>query len=203
MKPIYALLKTVFPSATWNLSTGKKNIYLTFDDGPLPGITPFVLETLKQYNAKATFFCVGENVQRNEDLFRRVIEEGHAAGNHTFSHLNGWKTSTPAYLADVEACRKLVPSALFRPPYGKLRPAQYKALMKKYRIVMWNVLSRDYDSNVSAERCLENVIENAGNGSIIVFHDNYKSEKSLRYVLPRVLEHFSGKGFGFGKIKGE
>jgi peptidoglycan/xylan/chitin deacetylase (PgdA/CDA1 family) len=174
-----------------------KVIYLTFDDGPIPGATPEVLDILRPYGARATFFMVGDNVRKHPAVFDMVMQEGHAAGNHTFHHLNGWKTSPGAYMEDVKNCRDLVPSRLFRPPYGRCTPTQYFLLRNDYRFVFWSVLTGDYSAAVSPEKCLANSLEFTGNGSIVVFHDNLKSIEKVRYALPRFLEHFTGLGYRF------
>lgn len=194
------VLKRTYPKYLWDFTSIEKNIYLTFDDGPTPEITSWVLAELKKYNAKATFFCIGKNVEQHPDLFKEVLAEGHTVGNHTYSHLNGWETKSFAYLKDVIKCGKVFQSKLFRPPYGKITRFQAKAILSDYTIVMWDVLSADFDKNCSPEKCLKNVIENAKKGSIIVFHDSLKAEKNLKYALPKVLEHFSKQGFQFKAI---
>ncbi len=196
-----AFLQFLMPSYTWRVPTTEKILYLTFDDGPIPVVTPWVLETLRTYAAKATFFCVGDNVQKHPEVFQQLISEGHAVGNHTFNHLNGWKTETKTYLENVAQCRQVVNSQLFRPPYGRMKPQQLKALKRDFRIVMWDVLSGDFSQKLSAETCLQHVVQFARPGSIVVLHDSLKAERNLRYVLPRVLEHFSGLGFRFEGMK--
>ena len=196
------LLQALAPSLTWHIPTDEKVLYLTFDDGPIPGVTPFVLAELRRFGAQATFFCVGDNVRKHPDVFAQILAEGHTVGNHTFNHLNGWKTPLAPYLENVAACAQLVGSQLFRPPYGRLRRAQRKALEGQYRIVMWDVLSGDFDLNISGETCLENVLQNALPGSIIVMHDSLKAEPRLRFALPRVLEHFAGQGYAFEALGG-
>ena len=178
-------------------------IYLTFDDGPIPEVTPWVLETLKHFDAKATFFCVGDNVVKHPEVFKKVLAAGHQVGNHTFNHLNGWKNPTDAYLENVERCSQVLPGNLFRPPYGVLKLAQKNALLPRYKIVMWDVLSGDFDHSITAERCLKNVIENTLSGSIVVFHDSMKAADRLQYVLPRTLDHFSAKGYSFDRISSQ
>ena len=175
-------------------------MYLTFDDGPVPGVTPWVLEQLQAYHAKATFFCVGDNIRKHPHVFQKVIASGHAVGNHTFNHLNGWTTENIPYFHNVRHCANQVHSVLFRPPYGRLKPKQAQFLQRHYRIVMWDVLSGDFDPKISAEQCLANVTDNAEPGSIIVFHDSLKAEDKLRTVLPQVLEHFSRQGYQFEKL---
>lgn len=196
-----AFLQFLMPSYTWRVPTSEKILYLTFDDGPIPLVTPWVLETLRTYAAKATFFCVGDNVQKHPEVFQQLISEGHAVGNHTFNHLNGWKTETSTYLENVAQCSQVFNSKLFRPPYGRLKPQQLKALKKDFRIVMWDVLSGDFSQKLSGETCLQHVVQYARSGSIVVLHDSLKAERNLRYVLPRVLEHFRGLGFRFEALK--
>lgn len=196
------LLKRIYPKRIWSISTNEKVLYLTFDDGPIPVVTPWVLETLNQYQAKATFFCIGENVEKNREVFNKVIAEGHRVGNHTYNHINGYKTSTEAYLKNVSAFEKLgVSTNLFRPPYGKCKASQAKPLQQKgYNIVMWDVISEDYDKNISEEQCYQTVISQAKKGSIVIFHDSLKAEKNLRYTLPKVLKYFSEKGYVFNAL---
>jgi len=203
-------VKSVFSSFVWNIPTEKPEIYLTFDDGPTPKITAWVLEQLKVYNAKATFFCIGHNIEKHPDIFQQVLDDGHSIGNHTFNHLNGWKTSTETYLDNVAKCLHSLQSkigaypsenTLFRPPYGKLKPKQAKRLQQTgYNIIMWDVLSFDWDKRTSPNLCLNNVLKNTTKGSIVVFHDSLKASKNLQYVLPKVLEHFSKKGFQFKSL---
>lgn len=175
-------------------------LYLTFDDGPIPEVTPWVLEQLEKFKAKATFFCVGDNVKKHPTVFEQVKRQGHSIGNHTFNHLNGWATEIVPYFHNVRHCASLVNSVLFRPPYGKLRPKQAQFLQRHYRIVMWDVLSGDFDAHVSPEQCFTNVINNAQNGSIVVFHDSLKAKDNLEYTLPKVLEYFSERGYNFEKL---
>jgi peptidoglycan/xylan/chitin deacetylase (PgdA/CDA1 family) len=186
----------------WDIPGKDKVIYLTFDDGPNPVITPWVLDLLKTYEAKATFFCVGSNVEKYRAAYNMVLAAGHAVGNHTYSHKNGWKTRRETYLEDVKRCSSVFPAMLFRPPYGKLRKSHYKRIKEDYKIVMWDVLSGDFDHTISNERCLANVLDNARAGSVIVFHDSEKALKKLYYTLPKVLEHFSHLGYAFKAIPG-
>lgn len=190
-------IQNLFPNFTWKIPTQEKVLYLTFDDGPIPEVTPWVLEQLKAYNAKATFFCVGDNVQKHNDVFEQVLDGGHSVGNHTFNHLNGWSSENIPYFHNVRRCARLVKSELFRPPYGRLRPKQAQFLQRHYRIIMWDILSGDFDQNLSKEQCLKNVMGYANAGSVIVFHDSIKAQERLEFVLPKVLEHFSAKGFRF------
>ncbi|HTD94774.1 MAG TPA: polysaccharide deacetylase family protein [Chitinophagaceae bacterium] len=198
-------LKKLYSSYTWDIKTKEKIIYLSFDDGPHAIATGFVLDQLKKYNARATFFCIGKNVLAEPGIYRRVIDEGHSVGNHTQHHLNGWKAKDTEYLADVTEAAQLIDSSLFRPPYGRITSFQakniHKAMKKENsRIVMWDVLSGDFDEKLSGDDCLKNVILNAKNGSIVVFHDSEKAFPRLEYCLPIILEFFEKKGVRFEKI---
>ncbi|HUZ61193.1 MAG TPA: polysaccharide deacetylase family protein [Hanamia sp.] len=200
------ILKKLYPGCTWNIKTDENTLYLTFDDGPHPQVTPFVLETLKKYNARATFFCLGKNVKENFSIYTRIISEGHKPGNHTYHHLNGWKIDDKKYLEDIEEAAKIIDSNLFRPPYGKITRFQLKAIAGeklKLKPIMWDVLSGDFDTSVTVENCYLNVINNAKPGSIIVFHDSLKSFPVLQQVLPKVLEYYSNKGFLFKILPAE
>lgn len=195
-------LKKIYPSYIWHIGTDEKIIYLTFDDGPHEHATPFVLDELKKHNAKATFFCIGKNVVAHGGIYKRILEEGHTVGNHTYHHLNGWKTPDAEYLKDVSEAAKVIDSSLFRPPYGRIRSFQAKnigAAMKEpsSKIVMWDVLSGDFDNGITKSQCLQNVVLNAKKGSIIVFHDSEKAFPLLEYVLPHTLDFFVNKGFRF------
>ena len=190
-------IQELFPNFTWKVPTQEKVLYLTFDDGPIPSVTPWVMEQLAQYDAKATFFCVGENVRQHPDVFDQLIEAGHTVGNHTQHHLNGWTSENIPYFHDVRHGANITKSDLFRPPFGKLRPRQVQFLLRHYRIIMWDVLSGDFDPSISEEQCLNNVIRNAANGSIVVFHDSLKAEDKLRYALPKTLAHFAALGYRF------
>lgn len=184
----------------WRLPTEEKVLYLTFDDGPIPEVTPWVLDQLDQYQAKATFFCVGENVVKHPAIYAEVLRRGHRTGNHTFNHLSGWSTVTKTYMENVRDCAAEVQSDLFRPPYGRLRPKQVKLLQKDYNIVMWDVLSGDFDTSISADQCWANVQEEVQPGSIVVFHDSLKAKDRLYGVLPRVLEYYKKNGYRFEVI---
>lgn len=202
------IVQKLFSDLTWRIQTKQKTIFLTFDDGPVSDFTPWVLDMLKAYHAKATFFCVGENVKRNPDIYQKIRDEDHVIGNHTQNHLQGWKTSTADYIENIfEAENHLKEPGrhkLFRPPHGKIKPAQVHQLKKRgYQIIMWDVLSGDFDQSLSKEHCLKATLKNIQNGSIVVFHDSSKAFKNLSYVLPRVLEHFSTKGFEFKSINKE
>ncbi len=204
-------LSSVFPEIIFRINTSEKVLYLTFDDGPTE-ITHWVLDELKKHNARATFFCIGDNIEKNSSLYHKIIEQSHSVGNHTMHHLNGWKTGTKKYLDDVAECNSVLNSFqqqttnnkqqtfLFRPPYGRITPSQYFSVKKNHRIVMWDVLSRDYDKNFSSQKCLERVITKSKPGSVIVFHDSIKAEKNLHYVLPGVLEYFPERNFSFNSL---
>ena len=199
VRPPY-LLKKLYPRGVWRKDRKEKKIYLTFDDGPVPEVTPWVLDILKSYAIKGTFFCVGENVKQNKELYQRILRENHAVGNHTYNHVDGWKTSLTDYLKNVEKCEQQLQSRLFRPPYGRIRKKQQKALESHYSIIMWDVLSGDYDHQTSPEKCLQNVMRNVRNGSIIVFHDSVKAKKNINYALPRFIEQAKVKGYLFEKL---
>lgn len=192
-----------YPKRIWAFSRSEPYIYLSFDDGPIPEVTPWVLEELKKYNAKATFFCIGENVYKHPKIYAQLLKEGHEVGNHTYHHIKGTETSAQAYLEDAEKAKRIMggQSHLFRPPYGKLTQAQAKSISSLgYRIVMWDILSYDWDRNISEKRCLANVLKHIKPGSIIVFHDSLKAEKNLRYALPKVLEYILSNGWEARKI---
>ncbi|TAE12411.1 MAG: polysaccharide deacetylase family protein [Bacteroidetes bacterium] len=179
-----------------------RTLFLTFDDGPIPEVTPFVLDTLAQYNAKATFFCVGDNVRKHPDILQQVLAQGHSIGNHTYNHLNGWKTDNETYLANVESCTACLPegTTMFRPPYGKLKRSQRNALKGKYKLIMWNLLTYDFDNTFPPAHCLYQTKRYTKEGAIIVFHDSLKAERNLRYVLPLYLEWATHNGYTFEKL---
>ena len=179
------------------MDTTRKELFLTFDDGPIPEVTPWVLQVLRSYNAKATFFCIGKNIEENQWIYNMIKKEGHSVGNHTYDHLNGWRTNVRTYYRSVIQCSELTGSNLFRPPYGRIKREQASGLLSRFKIVMWDVLSGDFDINSSKEKCLSNVVDNARRGSIIVFHDSIKAQEKMQYALPRVLEHFSLMGYAF------
>lgn len=209
-------IKRIFSNYIWDLPNVENKIYLTFDDGPTPEVTTWVLEQLKKHHAKATFFCIGKNIKNNTAIFSKIIDEGHAIGNHTYNHLKGWKTSKENYINNVALCNTEIlnvspllnseihnlKSPLFRPPYGKIKKSQSKKLLEMgYKIIMWDVLSADFDQTITPEQCLENVLQKVQSGSIIVFHDSAKAFKNLEYALPRSLEILKQRGFIFEAIQ--
>lgn len=199
-------IKWIFPKYVWEIPNNENKIYLTFDDGPTPEITEWVLELLKRHNIKATFFCIGNNIEKHPEIFQKVIADGHSIGNHTFNHLKGWKTKTVDYIENTRLCKETIQSnsvnsKLFRPPYGKIKFSQSRILRKMgYKIIMWDVLSVDYDKNITPEKCLENVIKNTASGSVIVFHDSIKAFGNLEFALPKAIEQLKEKGFIFDRI---
>ncbi len=204
-----SILKQFFTSYIWDIDVkNEKKIFLTFDDGPIPNVTEFVLEQLAKYNAKATFFCIGDNVKKHPQIFKKIISDNHAIGNHTMNHLKAWKTSTETYLNNIAECDLAIEkhyhatkTKLFRPPYGQIGYTRFKSLEKQgYKVVLWDVLSKDWEHSISPQVCLHNVIQHTEPGSIIVFHDSIKASKNLTYVLPKVLDYFTKKGYVFGKI---
>lgn len=197
---IPSFLRIFCPSLIWSKPAGKQHIFLTFDDGPHPQITGEVLDLLDVYQAKATFFCVGENVARFPEIYANVGSKGHLTGNHSYNHLNGWNTPLSDYYENVSKCRELVDSAWFRPPYGKISPAQIQSLKKEYSIVMWSVLSHDYDAEFSTVECIAKVEKQTSDGSIVVFHDSVKAREKMLPVLEHTLKHFSKKGFRFTRL---
>jgi len=196
------IFRIAYPSYfLWDVKTDKQEVFLTFDDGPTPELSPFILSCLKEYGIKATFFCVGENVKKYPELFSEIIAQGHVVGNHTNRHLNGWKTSTKAYVDDVYEAQKLIQSTLFRPPYGRIRPSQAAILKKQYQIIMWSGLTLDYDKNIEPQKCLEIACKHIKKGRIIVFHDNVKAKSRLMYVLPKFIEKVNENKLTFSILK--
>lgn len=187
----------------WEMPDSDNSIYLTFDDGPHPDTTPLILEMLAQKDVKASFFCVGENVARFPEIFQMILDAGHAVGNHSYNHLKGWNTDTKKYVENVEKCSKVVNSSLFRPPYGKMKHAQRRALRDHYQIIMWSVLSRDYDEKIGKESCLEKSWKYTKPGTIIVFHDHKKALAKLKWVLPKYIEMANLKGYHFEVLRVE
>lgn len=205
-----AIIKKAYPSYVWDFSKkGKKNIYLTFDDGPIPEVTEFVLKQLHEYDAKATFFCIGDNIKKHPEIFKRIIEQEQGIGNHTMHHLKAWETSNTKYLQNIEACEiqistyvETLRTKLFRPPYGQISIGKLNEVKKMgYEIILWDILSKDWQQKMTPEKCLNNIIQHTQPGSIIVFHDSLKAYHNLKSVLPKVLEYFSEKGFIFDKIE--
>ena len=197
-----SLFKWIMPLFLWDKKSEEKIIYLTFDDGPIPIITDFVLSTLSSYSAKATFFFVGENAARYPHIAKNILARGHSYGNHTYNHLVGWNESDETYLSNIEEFEENLKflnnkTSLFRPPHGKITPSQVLKLRKSKTLVLWDVLTRDYSKDLNEKECLSRAIRNTEAGSIVVFHDSLKAEKNLRYVLPRYLDYFQAKGFSF------
>ncbi|MBO0951466.1 polysaccharide deacetylase family protein [Fibrella forsythiae] len=199
------LFRTVYPDFLWRMGEERATeptIYLTFDDGPIPGVTEFVLEQLDQFEAQATFFCIGDNVSKHRDMFYKVIEAGHEIGNHTFNHLNGWKTHDEVYWANIRKCQRQlnIATSLFRPPYGRIKKSQAAGLDNEFSVVMWDVLTGDFDQTLAPETVLQKSIQYTEPGSIVVFHDSLKAWKNLRYALPRYLAHFTDLGYQFRAV---
>lgn len=209
-------LSALYPSLIWKKKTKEKVIYLTFDDGPIPGVTEYVLEELAKFKVQATFFCVGDNIFKHPQVFKKILLAGHKIGNHTFNHLKGWKTEDEAYLQNIARCEEEInkvreemlkeirhsslfarTSKLFRPPYGLITKSQIRKLNGKYEVIMWDVLTGDFNKDLSPEKCLHKAIKYTQEGSIVIFHDSIKAETNLRYALPRFLEHFSSRGYRF------
>jgi len=191
-------LPWLYPTLTWRVPTTSKEIFLTFDDGPVPGPTEFVLDTLKQVNCKSTFFCIGDNINKHPQVFQRILKEGHSVGNHTYNHLKGWSYPDAEYLSNIEKCDAVLGSStqLFRPPYGRIKRSQLKNLSKR-KIIMWDVLTSDYSRSMSPERCLKGSIAATRPGSIVIFHDSLKAERNMTYALPRYIDHFLNQGYSF------
>lgn len=195
-------IRRFFPSYIWKIEVKEPVLFLTFDDGPIPEVTPKVIQLLEKYNAKATFFCVGDNVRKHPAVFQEIKANNHDAANHTFNHLQGLKTNTKTYIDNVEKAALYIESNLFRPPHGLMKQKQVRIITEKlrYKIIMWDVLSRDYEPKITTEKCWQNVKHNATNGSIIVFHDSIKAQKNMLYALSKTLDFYSERGFRFQKI---
>lgn len=197
---ISAILPLIFPSLLWKVKTKENVIYITFDDGPHPDITPKVLEILNQYNAKATFFCVGENVEKYPETFQLILDANHAVGNHTYNHIKGWKTNTVNYTENINKASKFIGSSLFRPPYGRITMEQIKSVSKDYKIIMWSVLTRDYEKNLNINKAIRKLCNQTSQGDIVVFHDSRKAEMNMFILLKQMLEFFSKQGYRFEKL---
>ncbi|MEN8158102.1 MAG: polysaccharide deacetylase family protein [Bacteroidota bacterium] len=197
-----SLLTRIFTRMTWNFYGDHRDVFLTFDDGPTPGVTPWVVERLEEAGAKATFFCLGRNVDKHPQLLKQILSAGHTVGNHSYSHLKGFRASVKHYMEDIHLAANLIDSKLFRPPYGRILPRQTKAVAEQYKIIMWDVLSRDYNTHLSGERVLQNVIRSVRPGSIIVFHDSDRASDNLYHALPRTLDFLREKGFNMKAIPG-
>ena len=200
-------IKLLFKNYIWEVLNNQNKIYLTFDDGPTPAITNWVLSELEKHNAKATFFCIGDNIKKYPGIFTSIISGGHSVGNHTQNHLLGWHTANKTYFENVQQCQTEITSfenqehKIFRPPYGKIKPSQSRFLRNLgYKIIMWDVISFDFDKTISKEKCLQNVLKNARQGSIVVFHDSEKAFENIEYCLPKFLEHYKNQGFIFEKL---
>ena len=198
-------LKMAFPKdLVWEMpAENEPSVYITFDDGPHPSATPFALEQLAKYNAKATFFCVGENVTRYPDVYNQILQQGHTTANHTFNHMNGWKTGTDTYLRNIDKAEEHIHSTLFRPPYGRIKRSQAKMIGERHpgwKIIMWDVLAGDFDKQITPEQCLDNVLSNIKPGSIIVFHDSDKAWERMSYTLPLVLGYCSKQNWNMKAI---
>lgn len=197
------LVRWLYPKLIWSVNTKEKKLYLTFDDGPIPGLTEFVIRTLDNFEAKATFFCVGDNLKKYPDIAQLAFDKGHTLANHTFNHIKGWSTDTSKYLENIRKCDAQLSryenkaTTLFRPPYGKIKRNQISALERSYKIIMWDVLSGDYSQRIEPEQCLRNSIQATETGSIVLFHDNIKAQKNIEYTLPRYLEHFKKRDYHF------
>ncbi len=198
-------MRALYPNFVWRKPSTDKTIFLTFDDGPIPEVTEFVLETLEKYQAKATFFCIGDNINKHPEVFKKVIKEGHSVGNHTFNHLRGWATEDQQYLENTEKCKAEIEkfgikTQLFRPPYGRIKRSQARSILSTNEIIMWDVLSGDFSQDLSPETVLNKTIKYTESGSIVLFHDSIKANKRMAYALPKFLEHFSAQGFKFSKL---
>ncbi|MCW5910715.1 MAG: polysaccharide deacetylase family protein [Cyclobacteriaceae bacterium] len=199
-------LPLLYPKLTWRIPASEKKVYLTFDDGPVPGPTEFVLDTLQKFRATATFFCIGDNVRKHPHIFQKVVQQGHRIGNHTFNHLKGWGASLQAYTENVRQCEEEIDQhlpgnpKLFRPPYGRITCSQINALKTKYKIIMWDVLTQDYRHSMAPDTCIRGTIQATRPGSVVVFHDSYKAERNLVFALPRYLEYLADEGYSFGRL---
>lgn len=198
------LPRLFFRDAIWRIPSSEgcaKSVFLTFDDGPAPGVTEKVLSILQRNKIKASFFCLGKNIEKHKGLFDELSSEGHLCANHSFTHLNGWRTKNADYISDVERCSSYFSNSFFRPPYGKISPQQFQSLKKKYRIVFWDVISNDFDNRITPRQCLLNVTKHVRNGSLIVFHDSEKARKNLEFALPNTIDFLLDKGYNFSVLK--
>jgi peptidoglycan/xylan/chitin deacetylase (PgdA/CDA1 family) len=186
-------LKRLMPELVWDIPDDE-HIFLTFDDGPTPGITEWILKELARFDMKATFFCLGKNVEMYPDLYRLILDSGHKIGNHTYSHQKGWEMNLESYIEDIDLADQTLHSDLFRPPYGRIKPSQAQELSKRYNIIMWDILSRDYNRKLRPRTCLNNVVKHVRPGDIVVFHDSEKAFCNLHFALPRTLKHLQDKG---------
>ncbi|MBB1150588.1 MULTISPECIES: polysaccharide deacetylase family protein [unclassified Myroides] len=200
-------LSFLFPQYTWKRTTSEKVVYLTFDDGPIPGVTEWVLDLLKEQQIKATFFCIGDNIRKHPHVFQRLLAEKHQVGNHTFNHLKGWKTPLKEYIANFHQCQQEIEkhqkplAQLFRPPYGKIKKEQGKYIVDQgYEVIMWSLITKDYEAKISPQACLNRTLKRVKPGSIIVFHDSIKAEKNMKYTLPLLIKHLKEKGYSFALL---
>ncbi|MDR2425381.1 MAG: polysaccharide deacetylase family protein [Prevotellaceae bacterium] len=194
-------IRKLFPMLIWSFPSDGNSVYLTFDDGPTEDLTPWVLDKLDEFDAHATFFCLGKNVEQHPEIYKMIVERGHAVGNHSYSHLKGWGASVSSYIQDFDFAAGFIDSNLIRPPYGRLTPTQAKILNERYKLIMWDILSRDYSTAISRRGCVKNVIKHLYPGAIVVFHDSLKASRNLKYALPRVLEFIKTKGYVCRKIE--
>lgn len=194
---IPSIFPLIAPNVTWKVKTNDKVVYLTFDDGPHPSITPMVLSILEEYNAKATFFCVGDNVTKYPEIFNEIISKGHAVGNHTFNHIKGWQSTNQSYINNIKKAAEVIPSNLFRPPYGRIKPSQIKLLKNDYRIIMWSILTRDYDKSLNPYTALKHLNKLTKPGDVVVFHDSEKAKENMLVMLKGMLQHFNQQQYRF------
>ena len=201
------ILPILFPRYTWSKPKRDKVIYLTFDDGPIPDITEWVLDVLQEQHIKATFFCIGDNIRKHPSIFKRILAEGHQIGNHTFNHIKGWNSTLEDYLANVDLCQREIqkhrqePTCLFRPPYGKIKKNQGKQILAQgFAIMMWTLLTRDYEESLRPEACLKRTLKRLKPGSIIVFHDSLKAERNMKYTLPLLIAYAKEEGYSFARL---
>ncbi|WP_233207870.1 MULTISPECIES: polysaccharide deacetylase family protein [unclassified Siphonobacter] len=195
------ILRSIYPEMTWRIPSSEPTIYLTFDDGPIPEATEFVLQELARYQAKATFFCIGDNIRKHPSIFQQLLEQGHSVGNHTFNHLKGWNTDDETYFANVAQCQDLLPpTRLFRPPYGRIRKRQAAYLKQHHQLIMWDVLTGDYSPSLKPEQVLRGTTKACESGSLVVFHDSIKAWKNMSYALPRTLDYLAERNFKFAAL---